>query len=565
MSAALPALLHVAGHLSRIGPARRFARAVQDPRRAQEAWLADFVRRNAGTEYGRAHGLAQATGPDEFRRRFPLMTPGDLEPWVRRLMQGERDLLTAEAPVYYAVTTGSSGEAKTIPITEAYREEFQQTVHVALYHLRRRFPAAFRGRALYFVGSRRLSIAPDGLDVGTMSGFNFSRMPPLVRAIYAWPEELFEVPTLPTRSFLALLLATVGDPSLVAGIFPAPIVYLLRDLETHADALARTLRDGVLPAWLELTTAQRAFFTARLGGPNRTCARRLERAGSAPEGERVRVAWPSLRLVYCWLNSSAGLYVPELRRRLGPDIAVRDAIYAACEGWCTVPIGDEEPGGALAITSHFYEFIEESAWLAGGRETRFGWELEDGRRYVIVVTNSAGLYRYVLGDVLEVCGFHGRTPRLKFVRKATATANLVGEKLDEGHVNEAVAEPLRRAGVDATYFTLAPVLGAELPGYVLFLEPRRTGSAEAFEAVRAGVESELRRLAFEYDRLRGFGQLAPVGFCELPAGTYDRMRQAKVRAGSAEAQLKIAHLVTDPESLPPELRAALRAAPRPAR
>src|SRR5260221_80752 len=417
--ALFPSLLHFAGNLARGKHVRAFEEAAADPEGAQRARLAEILERNRGTEYAGAHFANVRTA--EAYQRAPLLTPAGLQPWVKREMEGARNLLTADAPVYYVRTTGSTGEPKHIPITHSYRDEFQRTVHVSLWHLRQRFPAAFHSRALYFVGSRRVARAADGNDVGTMSGFNFTQMPALVRAIYAWPYELFEVRDLRARSFLALLCATLGDPSIIAGIFPAPIVYLLRDLEAQAEPLARCLREGKLPA-LDLPSAQRDFFQRALGGPRPSLARRVESGRS----------WPSLRLVYCWTGATAGLYVPELKRRLGPDVAVRDAIYSACEGWCSIPMGEEEPGGALALTSHFFEFLEEAADAA-------------------------------LGDA-----------------------------------------------------------------------------------------------SFDYGRLRAGGQLAPLVLKHLEAGTYARVRQAKVEDGSAEAQLKTAHLVADAGALPPELRAALK-------
>src|SRR5258708_26455183 len=110
-------------------------------------------------------------------------------------------------------------------------------------------------------------------------------------------------------------------------------------------------------------------------------------------------------------------------------------------------MGAPEPGGALAITSHYFEFAPEH-----GGEPLPAWELEDGKRYQLIVSNSAGLYRYQLFDVIEVCGFHGRCPRIGFVHKTGAASNLVGEKLEESHVNDAVASALGAA--EATFFTL---------------------------------------------------------------------------------------------------------------
>ncbi|MCA1825965.1 MAG: GH3 auxin-responsive promoter family protein, partial [Myxococcales bacterium] len=367
-------------------------------------------------------------------------------------------------------------------------------------------------------------------------------------AIYAWPYELFEVPDLRARSFLALLLACAGDVSLVGGIFPAPLVYLLRDLEARAEELSRCFRDGALPAWLTLPEDRKRHFRI---GKRLDLAARLERAARAPIEEKVLHALPGLRLVYCWISATASIYLPELTRRLGPRVAVRDAIYSACEGWCSIPIGDPEPGGALAVTSHFFEFIEEKHLASQKPATRFGWELEDGKRYSIVMTTGAGLCRYRIGDIVEVCGWHARTPRIRFVRKEAAASNLAGEKLDESHVNRAVGAALRTTGLDATFFTLTPRLGGARPGYELLVEPAH---GEVPAQLAALVDAGLGEASFDYGRLRGGGQLAPVVVRALAPGTYDKVRQGKVQDGSAEAQLKTAHLTSDPNALPPLLR-----------
>ncbi len=544
-----PALLHLLGQVSRLRPAAEFAIAARDPEKAQRARLRDILGRNAGTEYARKYGFDGQTSPTEFASRAPLITHRELAPWVDRLMNGERNLLTTEAPLYYAQTTGSTGGAKHVPITPSYRAEFQKTLHVALWHLYGRFPAAFLSRALYFVGSRQVGTARDGNGIGTMSGFNFTELPPLVRSIYAWPYELFEVKDLRTRTYLALWLATIGDPSLIGGIFPAPIVYLVRDLAELGPELACDMRRGQLPDWLVLSPEQRATF-AQWTGARPDLASRLERSARAPEEEKVREAWPSLKLVYCWNTATAALYTPELKRRLGPDVALRDAIYAACEGWCSIPMGEDEPGGALSITSHFFEFIEEGAFERGDRTAIPAWALEDGRKYYIVVTNSAGLYRYQLNDLVEMCGRYEETPRIRFVRKGGATSNLLGEKLEEDLVNRAVGAAMKDVRVEATCFTLAPVMGGERPHYALFFEPAPGTSDEAVTRLRDAVDAALANHAIEYSRLRRNGHLAPLELRRLPPGSYDRFRQEKVSAGSAEAQLKIPHLVSDPASVP---------------
>jgi hypothetical protein len=549
MRIGVPTGLHLLGQASRLSPMRRFAHLADRPAAAQRAKLLDLLSHNAATEYGKAHGFSSVRGPEDFARRVPLVTPEGVQPFVERQMRGERGILTAEPPVYYTRTSGSTGASKHVPITDAYRRDFQKTVHVALGHLFLRFPSAFLGRALYFVGSRKLDRAADGCDVGTMSGFNFTEMPPLIRRIYAWPYELFEVADLRSRTYLALYLALTGDVSIVAGIFPAPIVYLLRDLEARGAELAHDLRRGTLSGSLVLSPDQRAFFARRAARRPRVAAR-LERALAAPASERVSIALPMLRLVYCWVTATAALYVPELQRRVGPAVAVRDAIYSATEAWCTIPMGDREPGGPLALDSGYYEFIPEEAFERGSRETVGIEALEDGRRYAIVTTTAAGLYRYLLGDIVEVRGRYRNTPRVLFVRRAGAKSNLIGENLDEVHVTGAVSAALGSMGLDPTWFSLAPRLGEDRPAYTLHLElPVRPGD-DALAAIADRVDAELRVHAYDYGRVRKAETLGELRVRCLPPGSYDAYRQQRMREGSAEAQLKTAHLVADVSALP---------------
>ncbi len=47
-------------------------------------------------------------------------------------------------------------------------------------------------------------------------------------------------------------------------------------------------------------------------------------------------------------------------------------------------------------------------------------ELEVGKEYELIVTNLSGFYRYRLGDVIRVTGYHNECPMLVFsYRKAS--------------------------------------------------------------------------------------------------------------------------------------------------
>jgi hypothetical protein len=387
-----------------------------------------------------------------------------------------------------------------------------------------------------------------------MSGYNFSRMPRVARSLYAWPGELFTVQDLRSRSFLALYLACASHVSMVAGVFPSAIVSLLRALDEHADELASSFGKGTLPSWLELSPEQRRFFDARAVRDTALSAR-LKKVPSLGQGEKVPWALPALRLVYCWTASTAGAFLPELSSHLGPNVAIRDAIYSACEGWCSIPMGEEQAGGAVGVTSHYLEFIEEEAFESGRREAVGVEGLEQGKRYYIVMTTSGGLYRYLIGDILEVCGAYRQVPRIRFVRKAGAAANLAGEKLLEIHVTTALERVQKELGLLHSWYTLAPHPGQALPGYALYIELRTEAKEGLLQTLAKRVDDELGAAAVTYGRLRRAKQLAPLLVRPLEVGSYDAYRQERIRTGVADAQLKTTHLYGEQDKVPELLRA----------
>ncbi len=99
------------------GLLRPWHEAVADPVGAQEQVLERLLEGYAETRYGREHGAAQVASLEEYRRAFPVGTYADYEPLLRRVMEGEIDLLLNEEPVGWAITRGTTGEQKFIPMT----------------------------------------------------------------------------------------------------------------------------------------------------------------------------------------------------------------------------------------------------------------------------------------------------------------------------------------------------------------------------------------------------------------------------------------------------------------
>jgi hypothetical protein len=195
----------------------------------------------------------------------------------------------------------------------------------------------------------------------------------------------------------------------------------------------------------------------------------------------------------------------------------------ATEAAVTIPWGGEYP---LAVTSHFFEFIDE----AGG--VRRAHEVEPGKRYEVVVTNGGGLWRYRLGDVVECTGRAGATPTLRFLGRAGNVSDLCGEKLSEAFV----ADVLRQVWNDRPKFAVL-MPRSETAGYTLYID--RVECGDRVETLLAGNP--------HYSWARKVGQLAAVRIRVLPASAASRYLAWRESRGMRLGDAKIPVLVSDRE------------------
>jgi len=210
-----------------------------------------------------------------------------------------------------------------------------------------------------------------------------------------------------------------------------------------------------------------------------------------------------------------------------------------------IPTTDGSSGGALAYTSHFFEFIPEGSIESTNPETRFAWELETGQIYELVVSTSGGLYRYRIGDCVRVNGFSGKVPLVEFLYRAGKTSSITGEKLTEYQVLEAArrAAPERASGPQE--FLCFPRSGAD-PHYGVLLSWHDKGSApDSVDAVRpvarwlARFDAQLMALNSEYHDKRSSGRLGSVIGLIVGQEGFDAYRRSFAPAGVSDDQVKV--------------------------
>ncbi len=111
----------------------------------------------------------------------------------------------------------------------------------------------------------------------------------------------------------------------------------------------------------------------------------------------------------------------------------------------------------------------------------------------MIITNQSGLYRYRVGDVVTVTGFHQGIPRIIYAQSSHNFCNLVGENLSELQVEKAFIETLKSAEDKFSHlWVLFPDYGAT-PSYRLYIEKRKALERHELEKFLGTFEKTLCR------------------------------------------------------------------------
>lgn len=91
--------------------------ALENPAAAQERLLEQLLAIYARTEYGQQHRAEAVGSLSDYRAAFPVQTYQDYYPLLRRVMGGDTHALLEAEPLGWAMTRGTTGASKYIPMT----------------------------------------------------------------------------------------------------------------------------------------------------------------------------------------------------------------------------------------------------------------------------------------------------------------------------------------------------------------------------------------------------------------------------------------------------------------
>ena len=510
--------------------------------------LSDILKKNAGTEFGAAHGFGEIHTPEEYRERVRVSKYEDYKPYFARMMEkGEKNLLFASDVAHYFVTSGTTGVEKYIPITN---ETLKLMSSFATFYsfglIAQELGDIWTDGALFVLTKVRLGKSAHGTPISNVSARDMSSLGPAYRAMMniAPDEAVFASGNYDTRYINARAVLSCPDISEFNSSYVSWQLEFMRYIEDNWEMLVRDIEKGVIDPSVELPEGVRTSLLQKIQPNGNRAAflrREFEKGFQEPIIPRI---WPKFACLTAACGGGFARYFDQYKRYLGDGANIYCYGYTASEGVFSVPFALNSTESVLLPQSVFFEFVPEDQ--ADLEHTLFMEDLEVGGRYRVIVTTPSGLYRYDMADIIEVKGFIGECPRIEFLHRVDMTLGMFGEHVTGTEIENLFTNTFGELDAELVdYSAYTEILEGGKGRYVLMAELRGQAALPNDETIKARLWQKFRQNNEAVDRLAARGTLLPPRFCRLRNGTYEAYREMiRIKKGSAN-QMKPPHILKD--------------------
>ncbi|XP_023123252.2 GH3 domain-containing protein [Amphiprion ocellaris] len=501
-------------------------------KQVQEEILLKRLRKNANTCYGRQYDFSSVKDSDGFRASHPITTYEHYHDFIKRIAAGEEKVIIAEKPLILAMTSGTSGRSSMLLSTKDTNTEFfLQGVAVCLEVMRQAFPETDSlQRTTKFFYTPIFRQSESGIPIGPNSSTPASSRHML--NLYTTPAPAFEVPSEKDTLYLHLLFA-LKDPSVgtLESNFASTVFYAFSALQDRWQELAEDIEQGKVSSALSLEPQVRTRLEALMKPDPERAAQLRSHFQEGFRGIAKRL-WPHLHLVLAVDSGSNQIYGEMLRENYCKGVPFYSPFYAATEGLIGVNLWPQELNRRylLCPRSMFCEFLPESSLEDETPQTLLMEEVKEGDSYELVITNASGLFRYRIGDIVKVVGFHNQCPIVEFQYRRGQMLSVRGEKVSEAlfldALKKAVAQWPGAQLVDyccAESGILGDSIGGSDPHYQVFIELK--GVRNLTEEQRYKLDICLQQDSAVYKSFRIKGSIGPMRVQLVAEGAFKELRK----------------------------------------
>ena len=380
------------------------------PADVQKDTLSKLLEKAQNTEWGKKYEYKSINSVQKYQERVPLNNYDDFKPYIKRLRNGEQNLLWPSEIKWFAKSSGTtSDKSKFIPVSKEALEEchFRGGKDVlALYHNKMPNSTILKGKALTLGGSHQINNYSNKSYYGDLSAILIENLPFWVQLMKTPKQEIALIEEFEEKIHKITNVTLNENVTNIAGV-PSWTLVLIKHI------LEKSNKSNLLEVWpnLELFTHGGVSFD--------------------PYREQFKKLIPSANMNYLeTYNASEGFF------SIQDDLTSNDMLLMLDYGI-------------------FYEFIPIEEIDNKNPKVLTIENVELYKIYAIVITTNAGLWRYIIGDTIT---FTSLLPhKIKISGRIKHFINAFGEELIIDNAEKAMKIACEKTNSSISDYTAGPI------------------------------------------------------------------------------------------------------------
>ncbi|KAK6121474.1 hypothetical protein DH2020_044782 [Rehmannia glutinosa] len=526
----------------------------------QQNVLAQILTQNAQTEYLMGFNLDGAINRAAFKSKIPIVTHLRSSAVDSRIANGDRSPILCAHPVTeFIISTGtSSGEGKLIPTTKEEWENRWLFCSLLTPVMNKYFKGLDKGKALYFLFTRSERRTEGGIPARFVAATLykndlFKNRPYDPYNDFTSPNEAILCDDTFQSMYTQMLCGLYErDHVIRVGMaFASGLLRAIRFLQLNWQQLTHDIRTGSLNPKVTDTSIHECM--ARILRPDPNIADFIARECAKDNWERIITRiWPNTKYLDVVVSGAMAQYIPTLDYYSGglPIVSIN---YGSSECFSGINLNPMCKPSEISYTimpnMAYFEFLTYEHNSSDVKPVDLV-DVKIGKEYELVITTFAGLYRYRVGDILRVTGFHNSAPHFQFVRRQNVLLSIDTDKTKEPELQAAVdnaSKLLREFNTSVVEYT-SHADTTTIPGhYVIYLEllekdsnnlPRDNMLDKCCLAMEESLDSEYRR-GRVVDK-----SIGPLEIRVVKNGTFEELMDYEISKGASLGQYKVPKCVS---------------------
>lgn len=531
----------------------------------QERVLGEIIGRNAETEYLRRYKLNGATDRETFKAKIPMVMYEDLQPEIQRIANGDRSSILSAHPISEFLTSSgtSAGERKLMPTIREELDRRQLLYSLLMPVMNLYVPGLDKGKGLYFLFVKSETKTPGGLLARPVltsyyKSEHFKTRPYDPYMVYTSPNEAI----LCADSFQSMYTQMIcglyecKQVLRLGAVFASGLLRAIKFLQLNWQQLANDIRTGTLNS--KITDPALKTCMANVMRPDQELADLIKAECSKEnwEGIITRI-WPNTKYLDVIVTGAMAQYISTLDYYSG-GLPLACTMYASSECYFGLNLNPmckpSEVSYTIMPNMAYFEFlpVDHSSGGSARDSTPRLVDLVDvevGKEYELVITTYAGLYRYRVGDILRVTGFHNSAPQFHFVRRKNVLLSIDSDKTDEAELQRGIenaSELLReyktRVAEYTSYADTKTIPGHYVIYWELMVEDPTNGPPRHVLDKCCHVMEESLNAVYRQGRAE-CGSIGPLEIRVVRNGTFEELMDYAISRGASINQYKVPRCV----------------------